>query len=72
VPRIAAPDVGGLTTASQVATGAANEGVGPNSAAAAAEARKTLSELPSIITVEVVGYETDEPADGNKKARKPK
>jgi filamentous hemagglutinin family protein len=72
MPRISAPDVGGLATASQVATGAAKDGVGPNSAAAAAEARKTLSELPSIITVEVVGYETDEPADGSGKPRKPK
>jgi hypothetical protein len=73
VPRVAAPDVGALTTASQVSQAASRDGVGPDSAAAAAEARRTLSELPSIITVEVVGYETApdarEPGGKKRKAR---
>ncbi len=64
VPKIETPNIGALTNASQLAQAATKEGVGPESAAAAAAARKTLAELPSIITVEVVGYET--PAAGDR------
>ena len=71
VPRVEAPNIPALTTASQVVQAATQEGLG--SEASAAAARSTLADLPSIITVEVVGYETTEsqesPADGSDKHR---
>jgi hypothetical protein len=66
VPKVEAPNLGALTTASQVAQAAAREGVGPESAAA----RSAVADLPSIITVEVVGYETSDPGDERKKDEK--
>lgn len=62
VPKVEAPNLGALTSASSLTQAATQEGVGPKSAEAAAAARKTLAELPSIITVEVVGYETPDEA----------
>jgi hypothetical protein len=67
VPRAPVPDVGALTLASQVTQSATQQGLGPASTAAAAEARRALAELPSIITVEVVGYETQEAGEGTRK-----
>jgi hypothetical protein len=71
VPTVEAPNVGALTSASAVAKAAAQEGVGP-----AAQPRTTLADLPSIITVEVVGYESsdlgsdDKGSDEDPKKRK--
>ncbi|HUJ27247.1 MAG TPA: filamentous hemagglutinin family protein, partial [Myxococcales bacterium] len=57
VPKVEAPNLGALSTVSQVAQAAAKEGVGP-----AAQPHTAVADLPSIITVEVVGYEqTDDP-----------
>jgi filamentous hemagglutinin family protein len=56
VPKVEAPNIGSLTTASSVAQAAAQQGVGP-----AAQARNSMADLPSIITVEVLGYETATP-----------
>jgi filamentous hemagglutinin len=53
VPKVEAPNLGAMTTASQVSAAATKEGVGPE-----ARPRTTAADLPSIITVEVVGYET--------------
>jgi hypothetical protein len=64
VPKVEAPNLGVLTTASQVAQTTAREGVGADSAAARAAA---VADLPSIITVEVVGYETNEQGDDARK-----
>ena len=61
VPRVEAPSVGVVTAASQVAQAAAKEGIGPE--AATAGARSPAADLPSIITVEVVGYETTDPGE---------
>jgi hypothetical protein len=58
VPTVEPPNVGALTSASSVAKAAAQEGVGP-----AAQPKTTLADLPSIITVEVVGYESSGPDD---------
>jgi filamentous hemagglutinin len=67
VPKIEMPNLGALTTASQLTQAATQEGVGPQSAEAAAAARKSLAELPSIITVEVVGYETADETSSEKR-----
>ena len=53
VPKVEAPNISALTSASQLAQAASQEGIGPDPVTA----RKTLADLPSIITVEVVGYE---------------
>jgi hypothetical protein len=53
VPKVDAPNIGALTSASQVAQAATREGVGSE-----ATARARVADLPSIITVEPVGYET--------------
>jgi filamentous hemagglutinin len=66
VPKVEVPNIGALTTASQVAQAAAKEGVGPRAVAP----KNTLADLPSIITVEVVGYETTEPRDDQAKRKK--
>jgi len=63
VPKVEAPSLSTLTTASQVSQAAAKEGVGPPPDAA----KKTLEELPSLITVEVVGYETTDQGTGDEK-----
>jgi hypothetical protein len=55
VPKVEVPSLSTLSTSSQVAQTAQKEGIGPDPRAA----QKALAELPSIITVEVVGYETD-------------
>jgi hypothetical protein len=64
VPRVEAPSLGALTTASQVAN-LATGGTEAARAEAAAASRKAAADLPSIITVEVVGYEAPEPGDGS-------
>jgi filamentous hemagglutinin family protein len=69
VPKVEAPNIGSLTTASAVAQAAAKQGVGPESSAAKAAA--AAADLPSIITVEVVGYETTDEAQ-DPKAKKGK
>ena len=66
VPKVEAPNLGALTTASAVASQAAREGVVPT------PETRTVPDLPSIITVEVVGYEKDEgqsPAEKKKRKR---
>jgi Filamentous haemagglutinin family outer membrane protein len=57
VPKVEAPNIGALTTATSLSQAAAKEGVVPQAAP-----RNAVADLPSIITVEVVGYETTEPA----------
>jgi hypothetical protein len=59
VPTVAAPNLSVLAAADKVTAAASKEGAGPNPAAAA----KAVAELPSIVTVEVVGYETDGSSD---------
>ncbi len=59
VPKVEVPNIGALTTASQLAQAAAKEGVGPE-----AQPRTTIADLPSVITVEVVGYEAADRAEG--------
>lgn len=63
VPKVEPPNVAVLTAASQVAQ-AATEGV----VATQAAARGPVPDLPSIITVEVVGYE-ESAADAEKKRK---
>jgi hypothetical protein len=53
VPKVEAPNVGALTSASQLTQAATKEGVGPSAAM-----QTRVADLPSIITVEAVGYET--------------
>jgi hypothetical protein len=69
VPKVTQVNVAALTSASQLTQAAAKEGLGP-----AAAPRTTVQDLPSIITVEVVGYETTDKtpgaADEKKKDRK--
>jgi len=72
VPKAEAPNIGALTTAAQVAQGAAQEGVGPDARAAQQAAQEARTNLPSIITVEVVGYESpDGEQDQERKRKKP-
>jgi len=66
VPKVEAPNVAVLTAASQVAQ-AATEGV----VATQAAARGPMPDLPSVITVEVVGYE-ESAADAEKKKKEKK
>jgi filamentous hemagglutinin family protein len=66
VPKVEAPNFGALATASAVAQAAAKEAVAPPESA-----RTTVADLPSIITVEVVGYETtDQPDETERKKKK--
>ena len=58
VPQIEAPNVVALTTASELSRATSQEGIGP-----ATQPKNTIAELPSIITVEVVGYETEKKGD---------
>jgi len=71
VPKVTQVNVAALTSASQLTQAAAKEGLGP-----AAAPRTTVQDLPSIITVEVVGYETTDKTPGapedKKKERKGK
>jgi hypothetical protein len=53
VPQVEAPNLALLATTSQLTAAATQEGIVPSAAAA----QKALADLPSIITVEVVGYE---------------
>jgi filamentous hemagglutinin len=55
VPKVDAPNIGALTSASQLTQAATNEGAGSG-----ATMRTRVADLPSIITVEAVGYETQE------------
>jgi hypothetical protein len=66
VPKVEPPNVGALTSASAVAQAASQEGVGPDAAAA----RNAAADLPSIITVEVIGYESNDAGDSEAEKRK--
>src|SRR5262249_63051 len=63
VPKVEAPNLGALNTVSSLPQPAAEEGVGP-----AAQRRTAVADLPSIITVEVVGYEQSDDPKKRKKA----
>ncbi len=65
VPAVEPPNTVALTTASAVAQAATKEGVGP-----AARPRQSVEDLPSILTVEVAGYETTDESGGEEEARK--
>ena len=70
IPKVEVPSMSVASTANEMAQTAAREGLGPDPLAA----QKALAELPSIITVEVVGYETTDQGDENgdpAKKRKP-
>jgi filamentous hemagglutinin len=67
VPKVEAPNIGSLTTAASVSQAAAQQGVGPDTLA-----RTAVADLPSIITVEVLGYETTDPAGEPDPRRKKK
>jgi hypothetical protein len=73
VPKVEVPNIGALTSASQTAT-QATAGSSDMAPAEAEQAKqKALTELPSIITVEAVGYETtDAPADSPDGSSDPK
>jgi len=62
VPKVELPSLGALTSASQVAT-QATAGTEAARAAAAEVNKKIAEDLPSIITVEAVGYETTKGSD---------
>ena len=66
VPKVEAPNLGALTGASQTAQATAREAV-----AATAQAKNTVVDLPSIVTVEVVGYEKTDDADERRKKKDP-
>jgi hypothetical protein len=66
VPKVEAPNIGALASASSLAQAASKEGVGPDAQGRASGP----PDLPSIITVEVVGYET--PSDGSDQPKKRK
>ena len=74
VPAVVAPNIGVLTAASQTAAQAASTAEPPAAAEAEQARQKALMELPSIITVEPVGYETTDtttgPQDGSSEQRK--
>src|SRR5262249_1003670 len=66
VPKVEVPNITALTSASQLSQAAAQQGVGPE-----ARPRASIAELPSIITVEAVGYETPTQPEGqDRKKRK--
>jgi len=65
IPKVEVPNVAALTSASQLTQAAAQQGVGPE-----ARPRPAVSELPSIITVEVVGYETPATEATDRKKKK--
>jgi len=65
VPKVTAVNVAALTSASQLTQAATKEGVGP-----AAAPKTNVQDLPSIITVEVVGYETTEKTPGASEEKK--
>jgi hypothetical protein len=54
VPKVEAPSIASLTTASQLSAAATQEGIGRDAVAS----RNAVADLPSIVTVEAVGYET--------------
>jgi filamentous hemagglutinin len=66
VPKVEAPNLGALTAASQATQATAKEVV----AADAAPKSGALEDLPSIITVEVLGYETPAGSDAERERRK--
>jgi len=59
VPKVEVPNISALTSASQLSQAASQQGVGPE-----ARPRTSVADLPSIITVEVLGYETPTPTEG--------
>jgi hypothetical protein len=65
VPKVEAPNFAALATAGAVAQAAAKEAVAPPESA-----RTTVADLPSIITVEVVGYETNDESDEARRKKK--
>lgn len=67
VPEVKPPNLSVLATAAQVNRAATQEGLGPNPVTA----QQALAELPSIITVDVVGYEKDEGEEERKRKARP-
>jgi len=66
VPKVNAVNVAALSTASQLTQAASKEGVGPSAAP-----KNRVEDLPSIVTVEVVGYETtDKTPEGSEEKKK--
>jgi hypothetical protein len=65
VPKTEAPNLSLATTASQVAKSVTDQTVGP-----ASQPKNVLEDLPSILTVEVVGYEEPGDKDAPEKARR--
>jgi hypothetical protein len=68
VPEVKAPSLAAIATANQASKAATQEGLGPDPAVA----RKALADLPSIITVDVVGYETKDAREEESEQRKRK
>jgi len=66
VPKVVVPNIAAITEADKSLT-AATQNVGP-----AAQPRAKPEELPSIVTVEVIGYETPQSSEGNEERRRPK
>jgi filamentous hemagglutinin family protein len=68
VPQVAAPNMVAISSADQVARSSVKEGVGPDAAAA----QRTAADLPSIITVDVMGYETPAQDEAGEKSEQEK
>ena len=67
VPKVEVPNLAALTSVSQLATAATQQGVGPDS-----RPKANINDLPSIITVEVLGYETPARPDAAEEKKKRK
>jgi hypothetical protein len=67
VPKVQAPNIGALTSASQATQAASKEAITSSQSQQSTQSR--IEQLPSIITVEVVGYETTD-EDMQKKKKK--
>jgi hypothetical protein len=66
VPKVEAPNIGALTSGAQLAQAAAKE----TSGADGQVGRRTVADLPSLITVEPVGYEVRDSSDEEEGRRK--
>jgi hypothetical protein len=65
IPKVQAPNIGTLTSASQATQAASKEAIASSPSDQSTQSR--IEELPSIITVEVVGYEATDEKDKKKK-----